>query len=116
MGIAKSTETEAPKVFDKKEVSTGSLSGIPTVQWDILRFFDVDMNDLNRGSTQENLKEIEEWAFKDVETLGDGLKKLRDLEISLGMPTGRDTRVTRLHRWVAMERHINDLKARQRSL
>ncbi len=116
MGIAKSTNEEAPRVFDSSEVSQASISGVPTVNWDILRFFDTDIQQLNSGSTEENLKEIESWVFKDAETLGDGLMKLRNLEIELGTPTNGESRITKIHRWVKMEQHINDLKLRQRAL
>jgi hypothetical protein len=74
------------------------------------------MNDLNRGSTEEHLKEIEGWAFKDEETLGDGLLKLKNLEIQLGVPQHGESRIDRLYNWVKMEKSINDLRARQRSL
>ena len=117
MAIAKSTAVEStPKVFEPSDVATSGISGIPTVQWDILRFFDIDTHDLGVGTTEENLKDIEKWTFKDVDTLGDGLMKLRNLEIQLGTPSGGDTRITRIHRWVQMEHSINDMKARQRSL
>ena len=116
MGIAKSTETEIPKVFEPRESATGEISSVPTVAWDILRFFNVDFNDLNRGSTEEHLKEIEGWTFKDSETLGDGLMKLKNLEIQLGVPNDGETRVTKIYNWVKMEKAINDLKLRQRAL
>jgi hypothetical protein len=48
--------------------------------------------------------------------LGDGLKKLKDLEIALGSPRHDETRHSRIYNWVKMEQHINDLRNRQRSL
>jgi hypothetical protein len=115
MAIAKSTEPiEAPRAF--QPTSTSGISSVPTVAWDILRFFNVDMNDLNKGSNEEQLKEIEHWTFKNEETLGDGLKKLRDLEIALGSPRHDETRHSRIFNWVKMEKAINDLRARQGAL
>ena len=116
MGIAKSTNEEPTRVFDSSEVSLGNISGVPTINWDILKFFDTDIKELSKGSTEENLKEIEDWVFKDAETLGDGLMKLRNLEIQLGSPNSGESRITKIHRWVKMEKHINDLKLRQRAL
>lgn len=117
MGIAKSTPTEQPQIFESKpSVSTGISPSIPTVHWDILRFFNVDFNDLNKGSTEEQLKDIEGWTFKDAESAGDGLQKLRTLDIQLGTPSNGETRISRIHRWIKLESHINDLRARQRSL
>ena len=116
MPIAKSTEPIAsPKPFEKVAQSSTS-STIPTVGWDILRFFNIDMSELNRGNTQENLKEIEKWAFDGEETLGNGLMKLKNLEISLGTPQHGETRHSRIYNWVKMEKHIQDLKLRQRAL
>lgn len=114
--LAKSTEPEVTKPFEKKDVSLTGISGTPTVAWDIIRFFDINFDDIKRGSTEEQLKDIESWTFKDVETAGDGLLKLKNLEIQLGVPQHGESRIARIHRWVKMEQHINDLRARQRAL
>lgn len=113
--IAKSTESQEPSQ-EKKVFTTSGISSIPTVHFDILRFFNVDFNELNRGSTKEYLSDIENWTFKDAESCGDGLKKLRSLDIQLGTPQDGETRITRIHRWITMENHINDLRARQKAL
>lgn len=116
MGIAKSTNTEQQSSSQEKQIFTSAgISSIPTVNLEILRFFDVPYNEVCKGNNEEELKEIEKWAFKE-ETLGDGLEKLRKLEIQLGYPTGRDTRFNKIYRWIKMEKAIDDLKARQRSL
>ena len=116
MGIAKSAPTEEAKPAVKKEFTSSAHSNIPTIGWDIMRFFNVDFDAVGRGSTEEQLKDIEHWTYKDVETAGDGLSKLKQLEIKLGVPQNGESRITRLHRYVKMQRQIDDLMARQRSL
>ena len=115
MPIAKSTEPiEKPKIFEPG-VSSG-ISNIPSINWDVMRFFNVDISQLNKGSTEEQLKDIEKWTFENEETLGNGLMKLKNLEISLGTPQNGENRIDRIHRWVKMEKAIQDLKLRQRAL
>jgi hypothetical protein len=115
MAIAKSTEAqEEPRVF-QPHVTEG-ISSVPTVSWDIIRFFNVDMNQLNKGSNEEQLKEIEGWTFKDAESLGDGLMRLKRLDIQLGTPQDGESRISRVYSWIKMEKAIEDLKLRQRAL
>lgn len=116
MGIAKSTNIEESKPAEKKPFTQTSISGVPTVAWDIIRFFDINFDDIGRGSNEENLKDIESWTFKDVETAGEGLKKLKDLEITLGVPQNGESRITKIHRWIKLQRTIDDLRLRQRAL
>lgn len=115
MAIAKSTELqEEPRVF-QPHVTEG-ISNVPTVSWDIMRFFNVDMHDMNKGNNEEQLKDIEGWAFKGAESLGDGLMRLKRLDIQLGTPQDGETRISRIYSWIKMEKAIEDLKLRQRAL
>jgi hypothetical protein len=66
MGIAKSAEPEV-KPAEKKPFSQTGLGSVPEVGWDILRFFNVGFDEAGRGSTTEQLKDIEHWTYKDDE-------------------------------------------------
>jgi hypothetical protein len=81
---------------------------------DVLRYFNTDYT--ADGKTLDLLKEISEWTFKDVETVGDGMLKLKHLEIKLGQPTGNESRIDKIHRWIALQKHIDDLMKRQEAL
>lgn len=84
------------------------------VSLDVLRFFNADFN--ADSKTMSKLKDVSDWAFEEVGTLGDGLLKLKHLEIKLGQPNGSDSRLDKIHRWILLQRHINDLRKRQESL
>lgn len=84
------------------------------VQVDVLRFFNVDFN--VDGKTMTQLKEISDWTFDNAPTVGDGMLKLRHLEIKLGQPTGNESRIDKLHRWIRLQRNIDDLRKRQEAL
>lgn len=94
--------------------------GITTVQYDdvpidMYRFFDVPM-DMADKKTKGELRDISSWAFYDMDTLGDGLQKLRSLEIRLGVPSGGERRHSKVWNWVQMEKQIVDMQKRQEAL
>ena len=118
MDIAKSAVVEQPAqitgVTPSNGITTYDYDGVPI---DIIRFFNADMNNLERKEKDE-LALIAKWAFKDVETLGDGLMKLRNLEIKLGRPLGdpESSRRMKIYNWVRIQQHIEDLSKRQEAL
>jgi len=94
--------------------------GIDTVHYDqipidVYRFFNVNLGTMDKTEITE-LQEISKWAFNDSETVGDALVKLRNLEMKLGLPSGKETRQQKLSNWVRMERQIVDLRKRQEAL
>lgn len=94
--------------------SIGSLT-YDSVPIDIYRFFSLDLASVDAKDVSK-LKEISSWALKGSDSIGEGLKKLRDLEIRLGMPRGKETRYDKIFNWVGYQNKINDLKQRQESL
>ena len=81
---------------------------------DILRYFNLGL-DIDAKTTR-TLKEISQWAFTDVDTVGDGLLKLKQLEMRLGIPSGNETREDKLFNWIKMQKQIEDLQKRQEAL
>lgn len=108
-------EVGIPEIIRQNDENV--LSGyMPSIHFDVLRFFGVNFDEINQGDTLEQLKSIEQWAFKDKSTLGDALGKMRDLEIQLGTPHNNETKYNRMYNWIKMEEHINDIRGRQKSL
>jgi predicted porin len=117
MDIAKSAVVEQPQISSvtpSNGITTYDYDGVPI---DIIRFFNTDMSRMNTKEKDELLT-ISKWAFKDVETLGDGLMKLRNLEIKLGRPLGdpESNRRMKIYNWVRIQQHIEDLGKRQEAL
>lgn len=116
MDIAKSAEVSKPVIVQSSHVT----SSIPTYDYDgipidILRFFNIDLGNIE-NKVKDQLVAVSKWAFNGVESLGDGMKKLRDLEIKLGSPRMDETRYGRLFNWVRFESQIQDLKKRQEAV
>lgn len=104
----------------KIEVVTQTVSpGIESLKYndvpvDVYRFFGIDTLTLDSRNL-DKLKDISQWAFEGVETLGDGLKKLRDLEVKLGSASvGK--RWDKMYNWVKIQKHIEDMLKRQEAL
>lgn len=115
-GIAKSAVTNVPRI----EKSEHSLTGLSTYDYDgipidVLRFFNIDLGDIPRRD-RDQMASISKWAFDGAETLGQGMKRLRDLEIKLGTPRLDETRAGRLYNWVKLQYQIDDLKQRQEAV
>ena len=91
---------------------TPHFSEVPV---DIYRFFGIDLGTAE-GKQLDKLKEISEWTFGDVETLGDGMSKLKELEIKMGSPKMGQNREDRIHNYIKLQRNINDLIQRQEAL
>ena len=114
-GIAKSAPQPINVVMTPTvSVSTEGISPPMEVPFDIMRFFRADFNTPQREL--QKMKEIADWAYKDVETAGDGLMKLRDLEIKLGQPAGDDTRLNKLYRWIRLQETIDEMRKKQEAL
>ncbi|MHA1853874.1 MAG: hypothetical protein ACTSUF_10280 [Candidatus Heimdallarchaeaceae archaeon] len=82
---------------------------------DVFRFFNL-LSEQVDNKELDMLKDISKWAFEGVETLGDGLRKLKQLEIQLGVPTGNDRRHDKMWRWIKMQRQIDELRKRQEAV
>ena len=67
----------------------------------------VDSKDLS------DMKQIAEWAFSDGATLGEGMDRMRQLEIKLGSARLGDNRLNKISNWVKIENSIKDLRLRQ---
>lgn len=116
MDIAKTAETVKPVIVQ----SAHSTTPLPTYDYDgvpidILRFFNIDLGNVE-NKVKDQLLEISKWAFDGSETLGDGMRKLKDLEIKLGSPRLDETRHGRLYNWVRFQRQIDDMRKRQEAI
>lgn len=115
-GIAKSAEqtkpTPAPVITNSTQLNTTTYDNIPV---DVYRFFGENIGSLE-GREKDKLTAISEWAFRDSETVGDGLIKLRNLEMKLGSPSIGEKRYDRLFNWVKMQKQIEDMQKRQEAL
>ena len=116
IGLAKSATSAVPV---QAPVHT-TTQGVTTTQWDdipvdIYRFFGEQLGNLE-GREKDKVKSVSEWAFDGVETTGDAMIKLRNLEMKLGSPSGNEKRYDRLYNWVKMDRQIQDMRKRQEAL
>jgi len=90
--------------------------GYKNISNEIFRHFETDPSKIKDDKDFEKLQVIHKWAFAEGRTLDEGLKKLRELEIRLGYPTGRDSKWDKPYNFILMENKISDLKAKQDSL
>jgi len=115
-GLAKSAAptvaTPAPSHVTTQGISSTTWDDIPV---DIYRFFGEQIGNLE-GREKDKVKSVSEWAFDGVETTGDAMIKLRNLEMKLGSPSGNEKRYDRLFNWVKMDRQIQDMRKRQEAL
>ena len=81
----------------------------------IWEFFETEPSKLS-DKDAEKLKDISKHAFSQGRSLSEGLKLLRDLQIQVGFPRGREKSFEKIWEFVAMENQIKDLKARQQAL
>ena len=115
-GIPKSAQPTEPTVVQYTEVK----EGMGTVQYqevpmDVYRHFNIDIGSVDTKEV-EKLKAISGWAFKDVDSIGDGMQKIRQLQMKLGSPHLRDKSWDKVFNWVSIQKHINDLEKRQEAL
>jgi hypothetical protein len=114
--IAKTPESiqpvSAPQHKTTQGISTLRYEDVPI---DVYRFFERDIGTVD-SKELDQLKAISSWAFRDVETLGDGLIKLRDLEIKLGVPSSGESRENKIYNWITLQKQIDDLRKRQEAL
>jgi hypothetical protein len=118
-GIAKSASVDgkpyvvpAPVHKEPTSISTTIYDNIPV---DVYRFFGAQLGELS-DKDMDKLSLISDYAFKDSETVGDGLLKLRNLEMKLGSPSLGEKRYDRLFNWIKMQKQIDDMKKRQEAL
>lgn len=116
-GIAKTAESVEPS---SPITHTSVAEGIDAICYeqvpiDVYKFFNAPLGSMEAKEVSE-LKEISDWAFQGQSTLGDGMQKMRSLEIELGQPTGDERRHDKMLRWIKMQRQIEDLVKRQGAL
>lgn len=112
--IARSAQ-EKPTDIQVRNVNETPVYDYRGVPIDIIKFFDMDITEVD-GKRREHLSTISKWAFNEVETLGHGMKRLRDLEIKLGSPRADQSRVDKIYNWVRFQEKIEDLKLRQEAV
>ena len=113
-GIAKSAPQLNVVITPEPTHSTEYIPNQIEVPFDVLRFFHADFNADTKDL--DKMKDIADWAYRDVETAGDGLMKLKHLEIKLGQPNGGETRIDKLHRWIALQERIDEMRKKQEAL
>lgn len=106
------TELTTQPINETLNTFTPHFNDVPV---DIYRFFGIDLGTAE-GKQFDRLKDIAQWTFSDVETLGDGLSKLKQLEIKMGAPKMGQNREDRIHNYIKLQRNINDLVKRQEAL
>jgi hypothetical protein len=114
-GLAKvAPEASKPVVVEHIAVQTAPITTYDSVSIDVMRMFGADFNTPKK--TMEQLKTVSDWALKGVETTGDGLAKIRDIERKIGLPRAGESRISRLHDYLRIQRNIDDLLKRQDAL
>jgi hypothetical protein len=118
-GIAKSASVDgkpyvvpAPVHKDTTSISTTTYDNIPV---DVYRFFGTQLGEVS-DKDMDKLSLISDYAFREVETVGDGLLKLRNLEMKLGSPSLGEKRYDRIFNWVKLQKNIDDMRKRQEAL
>jgi len=114
-GISKGVPTNSEPIIITHTPATQIGAKEPDVPYDIFRFFAIN-NDTLDTSVTKKLKDISDWTFKGVETLGDGLMKLKDLEVKLGSPRPNEARYDKIYNWVLVQRDIEELQKKQKAM
>ena len=96
-GMAKSAPSKEPLVVkhDSKTSSVGQMS--QSIHPEFYNFFSISPSD----SSGDQLKTVADWAMKD-NTPGLALKKIRSLEIKLGIPTPGETKLSKMYNYVRL--------------
>lgn len=81
----------------------------------IWEFFETDPSKLS-DKEAEKLKDISKFAFSDNRSLSEGLRKLREIQIQVGLPRGQEKSYDKIWEFVAIENQVKDLQARQHAL
>jgi hypothetical protein len=117
MSLAKTAPVQQPSISVQPIVQDHTIKSVvwEGVPIDIMRFFDIEfLHNKNEGEMKK-LRDIADWTFQGSETLGDGMKKLRDLEIKLGTPN-HETRQNKIWTWIKFQKQIEDLHKRQEAV
>jgi len=119
-GIAKTAQGEV-RITTPQGTTTPKFANVMDgVHLEVYRFFNV--NPVTDGGNQQ-LKDINDWAFRNEGKLHKAIRKIRNLEIKLGQPSSGETRLSKLHNWIRMtdmasgltkkrDEEINKIRAR----
>lgn len=118
-GIVKEVKKEEPEQpkqapVEQKSISTMTWEGVPI---DFYRHFGVDISNTS-DKVISRLKSIFEWSLEnlDEKTLGNALQKVSIIERKLGSPHIDETREERLYRWIKIQKIMNEMRNRQKSM
>lgn len=116
-GIAKSApnENQAHHAALVEHMPFAQVQRNSTVPPDVYRFFGMPMWEEDQSVTNK-LEKISKWAMDTSETLGDGLMKMKNLEIHLGVPTGNQSRYDKMFNWVRIQETIDEMRKKQEAL
>ena len=103
-----------------QNASTGDIGGVFTpmvseVPIDIYNFFNIPPYSLE-SKELDRLKDIASWTFGDGSSLGDGMMKLRDIELKLGSAKLSEDKLGKISSYIKLARQIEDLRKRQESV
>ena len=118
-GIAK-TAQGGVQIITQETTTPKFANVMEGVHLEIYRFFNI--NPVTDGGNQQ-LKDINDWAFRNEGKLHKAIRKIRNLEIKLGQPSSGETRLSKLHNWIRMtdmasgltkkrDEEINKIRAR----
>lgn len=121
-GIAKSAPTSAPDSAPQEDIKPRepAKSSVGGILWEgvpisLYRYFNTDVGTADNRSISQ-MKDIFEWAKRDVGDNGDILQKLRKIELKLGASGYGETRQSRVFNYVKIQQQIDDLTKQRDSL
>ena len=100
-GIAKTAQPEVqPVTAPAQGAKTPQLANVMDgVNFEVYRYFNI--NPVLDGGN-EQLKEVNNWAFASVKKPSEAIRKIRTLELKMGQPALGETRLSKMHNWVRM--------------
>ena len=98
-----------------KDIGGAYTPHFAEVPLDIYNFFG-EVPGTPSGKTFERMKAVANWAFGDGSTLGEGLQKLKSLEIKLGQARLGENKLQRIANYVKLDRQVNELRMRQEAI
>ena len=82
---------------------------------DVYKFFKANIGKISETEIKK-LKKISKWIFDGDTDLEAGLKKLRDLEIKLGLPRSDEYKWDKIFNHLGIEANIKELEKKQKVL
>lgn len=112
-GLSKeSTQVSVVVSHEPLKESAALFDGVPV---EVIEYFSLDPNEMPHGADRK-IKEVYEMVREEGMTLGDTLKKLKEIENRVGQNQFGETRYDRIRNWIKLNLRIKELEKQREAL